>query len=176
MKRVFLTGYMGAGKTTLGRELAKLTKLSFIDLDHFIEGRYYKTVSKLFEEKGEAVFREIEREMLHEIALFENVVISTGGGTPCFFNNMSFMNRAGDTVYLKVSPQELTKRLAPVKYTRPLLKELEGERLLDFVSGSLREREPFYRQARIVFDAENMFSRKDVRNVSAALGNMLSEL
>ena len=92
MKRVFLVGYMGAGKTTVGKELAKLAGLSFIDLDYYIEGRYHKAVSQIFAERGEEAFREIERNMLHEVAEFEDVLISTGGGAPCFFDNMEFMN------------------------------------------------------------------------------------
>ena len=84
MKRVFLVGYMGAGKTTVGKELAKLAGLSFIDLDYYIEGRYHKAVSQIFAERGEEAFREIERNMLHEVAEFEDVLISTGGGAPCF--------------------------------------------------------------------------------------------
>ena len=78
MKRVFLVGYMGAGKTTVGKELAKLAGLSFIDLDYYIEGRYHKAVSQIFAERGEEAFREIERNMLHEVAEFEDVLISTG--------------------------------------------------------------------------------------------------
>ena len=100
MRRIFLIGYMGAGKTTMGKELSKQSGLSFIDLDHFMEGRYRKTVRQLFEEKGEETFRQIEKKALHEVADFENVVISTGGGTPCFFDNMAYMNSIGTTVYL----------------------------------------------------------------------------
>ena len=118
MKRVFLVGYMGAGKTTVGKELAKLAGLSFIDLDYYIEGRYHKAVSQIFAERGEEAFREIERNMLHEVAEFEDVLISTGGGAPCFFDNMEFMNASGTTVYLKVSVEELAKRLDenPIAY------------------------------------------------------------
>lgn len=122
MKRVFLVGYMGAGKTTVGKELAKLAGLSFIDLDFYIEGRYHKAVSQIFAERGEEAFREIERNMLHEVAEFEDVLISTGGGAPCFFDNMEFMNASGTTVYLKVSVEELAKRLELCKHTRPVLK------------------------------------------------------
>ena len=111
MRRIFLIGYMGAGKTTMGKELSKQSGLSFIDLDHFMEGRYRKTVRQLFEEKGEETFRQIEKKALHEVADFENVVISTGGGTPCFFDNMAYMNSIGTTVYLKASPQGLSERL-----------------------------------------------------------------
>ena len=95
MVRIFLTGYMGAGKTTLGKAFARRMDISFIDLDWYIEERFHKTVGELFTERGETGFRELERNMLHEVAEFENVVISTGGGTPCFFDNMDFMNQIG---------------------------------------------------------------------------------
>ena len=86
MKRIFLIGYMGAGKTTVGKVLSRQLGLSFIDLDHYIEGRYHKTVGQLFAEKGEDAFRDIERRMLREVAAFEDVLVSTGGGAPCFFD------------------------------------------------------------------------------------------
>ena len=112
MQRIFLIGYMGVGKTTLGKALADRTGLSFIDLDLFIEGRYRKTIRQIFEAEGEEAFREIERRALHEVAEFEDIVLSTGGGTPCFFDNMTYMNRVGTTVYLKASPEALTERIA----------------------------------------------------------------
>ena len=92
MTRILLTGYMGAGKTTLGRALATKLGLTFIDLDCYIEERFRKTISQIFAEKGEEGFRDIERRMLHEVAEFEDIIISTGGGTPCFFDNIDYMN------------------------------------------------------------------------------------
>ena len=147
MKRVFLVGYMGAGKTTVGKELAKLAGLSFIDLDYYIEGRYHKAVSQIFAERGEEAFREIERNMLHEVAEFEDVLISTGGGAPCFFDNMEFMNASGTTVYSK---------------------ELRA-----FIAESLEKRNPFYTKASITFDAEKMLTESDVHDISNALMKIL---
>lgn len=129
MVRVFLTGYMGAGKTTLGKALAREMSLSFVDLDWYIEERFRKTVSELFAERGEDGFRELERKMLHEVAAFENVIVSTGGGTPCFFDNMEFMNRAGDTVFLEVSTDVLFRRLRVAKRKRPILRDKEDGEL-----------------------------------------------
>lgn len=95
MIRIFLTGYMGAGKTTLGKAFAREMSVPFIDLDWYIEERFHKSIRELFTERGEASFRELERNMLHEVGEFEDVVVSTGGGTPCFFDNMEYMNVAG---------------------------------------------------------------------------------
>jgi shikimate kinase len=174
MKRIYLIGYMGAGKTTVGKELARIMNLSFIDLDHYIEARYHKTVRQLFEEKGEAVFRDIECKLLRETGMIENVVISTGGGAPCFFDNMSYMNQTGTTVYLKISSGELVKRLELVKHTRPVLKGLSGEKLNQFVTDNLGKRDPWYRQASVIFDAEKMLTDNDVNEITCALKKLLS--
>ena len=173
MKRIFLIGYMGAGKTTVGKILANLLGLSFIDLDYYIEGRYHKTVSQLFAEKGEDDFRMIERKMLHEVADFENVLVSTGGGTPCFFDNMEVMNEKGKTVYLKVSVEELANRLEVCKATRPVLKGRSGEELICFIAENLEKREPFYQQAAVVFEAEDMMTEQDVQHISQSLAAIL---
>lgn len=173
MKRIFLIGYMGAGKTTVGKELSEQLGLSFIDLDCYIEGRYHRTVGQLFVEKGEEAFRNIERRMLREVATFEDILVSTGGGAPCFFDNMEFMNGVGTTVYLKVSVDELTKRLEVCRNTRPVLKGRSGEELREFISESLEKREPFYTKASVLFEAEEMLTDQDVHTISKALQNIL---
>ena len=173
MKRIFLVGYMGAGKTTVGRDLAKLMGLSFIDLDSYIESRYCKSVSRIFSEKGEEGFRDIERRMLHEVAMFEDVLVATGGGAPCFFDNMAFMNGEGTTVYLRVSVKELAGRLDVCRVTRPVLGGRKGAELEAFVAESLKKREPYYAQASIVFDTEKMLTAADVRGISEALKGMM---
>lgn len=169
MKRIFLVGYMGAGKTTVGKDLACRAGLTFIDLDYYIEGRYCKSVSQIFAEKGEEAFRQIERKMLHEVAEFEDVLISTGGGAPCFFDNIEFMNGCGTTVYLKVSVEELAKRLEMCKHTRPILKGRSGKELREFIADSLEKRSPFYMRSAITFDAERMLTETDVQEISNAL-------
>ena len=130
-------------------------------------------VSQLFAEKGEDAFREIERRMLHEVATFEDVLVSTGGGTPCFFDNMEFMNETGQTVYLEVSVEELANRLELCKTTRPVLKGRSGEDLKMFISESLSKREPFYRKAAILFKAEEMMTDQDVLKIAKTLAEML---
>lgn len=162
MKRIFLIGYMGAGKTTVGRELAKELGLEFIDLDHFIQARYQKTISQIFQETGESEFRIIENNMLKEVGDFENVVISTGGGTPCFFDNMDYMNSVGTTIYLKAAPEALADRLNTCKDKRPLIKDKSEEELLTFVAENLAKREPYYSKAIIVHEPGELVNKDDV--------------
>lgn len=152
MQRIILIGYMGAGKTTLGRQLAKDTGLMFYDLDWYIQNRMHRTVAQIFEESGEDGFRTIERNMLHEVAEFENIVLSCGGGTPCFFDNMDFLNSQGETVYLKASPEVLCAHLRMGKGVRPLLLNKTPEEVEAFVREQLKAREPFYMKAKHVYD------------------------
>ncbi|MDD2437020.1 MAG: shikimate kinase [Massilibacteroides sp.] len=175
MKRIFLIGYMGAGKTTVGKRLASQMGLSFIDLDSHIENRYYKTVRELFVEKGEDIFREIEKKMLHEVADFEDVLVSTGGGCPCFFDNMAFMNTVGTTVYLKVSIEELAKRLEICKQSRPVLQNRSDKSLFRFIEENMQKRRLYYEQASLIFDAEKMLTESDVQTITIALERILSE-
>lgn len=152
---------MGAGKTTLGKELAKALELEFVDLDHFIQSRYQKTVGEIFAEYGEEGFRKIESNLLKEAGEFENVVISTGGGTPCFFDNMDYMNNCGVTVYLKASPEDLTKRLITCREKRPLIKDKNDEELYSFVIENVKKREPFYSKATKIYEPHELISRDD---------------
>ena len=156
MKRIILIGYMGAGKTTIGRQLALALDMQFYDLDWYIETRYHKKVSEIFAEQGEAHFRDLEKRMLHELAEFEDIVISCGGGTPCFFDNMQYMNQQGETVYLKVAPEVLCMHLKMGRTVRPLILGKSEEELLQYVKDSLKEREPFYTQARHTLDVSLM--------------------
>ena len=152
MRRIILIGYMGSGKTTVGKALSKETGMMFYDLDWYIESRMRKTVSQIFAEKGEEGFRQIEYNMLHEVAEFEDVIISCGGGTPCFFDNMDYLNQQGDVVYLKATPETLYKHLLMAKVERPLLKGKTKEELLEFIKTQLSTREAFYNKARYQLD------------------------
>ena len=152
MKRVILIGYMGSGKTTVGKALSKETGMMFYDLDWYIESRMRKSVSQIFAEKGEEGFRKIEYNMLHEVAEFEDVIISCGGGTPCFFDNMDYLNQQGEVVYLKASPETLYKHLLMAKIERPLLKDKSADELIAYITEHLKQREPFYEKARHMLD------------------------
>lgn len=156
MERIFFIGYMGSGKTTYGRLISKEKKMTFIDLDEYIEKKLLKTVTELFEELGESEFRKIERDTLREVAQFDNCLIATGGGTPCFFDNMEFMNGMGDTVYLRTSVRELRDRLKMSRTKRPLISQKTDEELEDHIALMLEKRENCYLKAKFILDTDDL--------------------
>lgn len=170
--RIILIGYMGAGKTTVGKALAAELGLRFYDLDWYIESRMRKTVAQLFAELGEEGFRRIERNMLHEVAEFEGVLISCGGGTPCFYDNMQYINQQGLTLYLKASPEVLYKHLKMGKSVRPLLLNKTPEEVQRFISEQLKAREQFYTRAQFTLDV-NLMDNFDKIKISVAQARQL---
>lgn len=174
MIRIILIGYMGVGKTTVGKALAQELNLTFYDLDWYIEERYRRTVPQLFAERGEAGFREIEKRVLHEVAEFEDVVISSGGGTPCFFDNMDYMNGQARTVYLKASSDVLFRHLKMGKTERPLLKNKTDEELKQYIQDSLAAREPFYRKAQYMLDVTLLENYEKIKDSVRLLRELLN--
>ncbi len=160
---VFLIGYMGSGKSSLGRQLAQEMEREFIDLDKYIEARFHSTVKQIFDKHGEEVFRTIERSMIHEVADFENVIVACGGGTPCYYDNMDFMLSHGLTVYLNVSPEVLALRLSlPGSRTkRPLIAGKSDDELLDFVRSGLEKRLAYYLRAEVNFNATHLLNKSE---------------
>ena len=156
MTRILLIGFMAAGKTTLGKALARDLGLQFVDLDHYIENRFHSTVSQLFAERGEEGFRQIERAMLHEVAEFEDIIIATGGGTPCFFDNMEYMNAQGTTVFLEAAVEVIYTRLTIARVQRPLVVGKSEEELRRYITDMLELRAPYYRQAAHTFCADRL--------------------
>ncbi|MBD8039260.1 shikimate kinase [Bacteroides gallinaceum] len=175
MKRIYLIGYMGSGKTTLGKAFACAAGMQFIDLDWYIEERMHRTIRELFAERGESGFREVERNMLYEVGEFENVVIAAGGGTPCFFDNIAYMNRTGDTVFLNASPEALFRRLKVAKAKRPLLADKTDEELMGFIKDGLAGRMAFYSQAKYHFDSSLLEDRRQIGESVERLRTMLEE-
>jgi len=148
--RVFLLGYMGCGKTTAGKKLAAKLGYTFIDIDHLIEEAQGITIAQIFEKQGEDAFRKIEQEMLATTFELNDVIIATGGGAPCFYNNMEAMNKNGLTIYIEMAPKALVSRLKGAIDERPLLKGKSDEELLSFISEKLEERNPFYTKAKAI--------------------------
>ena len=147
---------MGAGKTTYGKKLAHKIKFSFIDLDSYIESRYRYSINSLFRLIDEKGFRIIEHNILKEIISLKNCIIATGGGTPCFHNNIDLINKNGISIYLKYSPTFLYNRLIKTKRNRPLLQKKNNEELKQFINSSLLNREKFYNQAHHTIEKQNL--------------------
>lgn len=154
MKRVILIGFMGCGKTTLGKKLAKKLEVPFIDSDKEIENHFQKSIGELFAEHGESHFRELEREYIEALELRDDFVLATGGGMPCFANNMDKLNETGTTFYLHRSPKELAHRLVHAKKQRPLIAGLKEGELLEFIEDKLNEREEYYKKATVILGRE----------------------
>lgn len=155
MNRVFLVGYMGSGKSTIGKKLAKKMQYSFVDLDKFIEKKYSRKISEIFSEDGEDVFRKMEREALYDVVKIDNAVISLGGGTPCFYDNLKVIQENGISVYLKMTAGALLQRLLNAKVERPLLKGMGENEKMEFIQQQLGERERFYLRTHLIFNGFN---------------------
>jgi shikimate kinase len=153
---VYLIGFMGSGKSTAGKKIASALDWKFIDLDKEIEHRTGKLIYNIFEEEGEEYFRKIESEILKDLSYYENAVISCGGGTPCFNSNMDFMLKNGLTVYLKMEAEQLKKRLANSHSIRPLIKNIDKDDLLTFISESLKDREKWYNLSETIINGQSI--------------------
>ena len=177
MQPIFLIGYMGSGKTTLGKALAKHLCKEFIALDTYIECRFHASVKQLFAQRGEEGFRDLERRMLHEIADFEDVIVACGGGTPCYFDNMDYIVGHGFAIYLTTSPERLALRLAlpGSRAKRPLIAQKTDEELIAFVNEALAKREPFYSRAQLTFDSTHIENAAETEATARALAALLPE-
>ena len=164
---------MCVGKTTVGKALAKELGMTFYDLDWYIEERFHTKVSRIFAEEGEERFRDLERRMLHEVAEFENVVVSCGGGTPCHFDNMDYLNNVSHTCYLQASVETILQHLAMSRGERPLLKGKSAEELRTFVTDQLAERTPFYEKAHHTIGVDILDSFDKINIVTAIVRQAL---
>ena len=150
--RIFLIGFMGSGKSTLGAKLARRIGYEYSDMDQLIVDTAEMSIPAIFREHGEEVFRKWEQDILAELCHREKLVISTGGGAPCHSQMMDLMNTHGTTIYIQLSPEALKDRLSRSKTERPLIKGKSETELLDFIKTLLKEREFFYKQARHIVD------------------------
>lgn len=153
---IFLIGFMGSGKSYWGNIWSQQSGLPFFDLDAVIEQQQQKTIIKIFEENGETFFRNLETAALHSFTSNQNCIIACGGGTPCFNNNMQWMNEHGVTVYLKAAPAEIITRVTGEQDKRPVIRNIPQQELHAFVEKKLAEREPFYTQAKYVLPVSSL--------------------
>lgn len=164
---IFLIGFMGSGKTTMGKKISKSNDIPFIDLDRQFVEHSQMSIADFFDRHGEVKFRELESSLLKTIVLDKGLIVSTGGGTPCFHDNMEWMNRAGITVYLKLPPKALLKRLSGKEgVQRPLLKGKSDEELLEFISETLARREEYYDKAKLIIDAHKLNANEVMELIS----------
>ena len=154
--RIYLIGYMCSGKTKTGKALATAMRYKFLDTDVMIEEETGKTIHRIFDEKGEEYFRKLETKILQATASHSKLVVATGGGLPCFHDNMSWMNEHGITVYLEANDGLLFHRLAMSKQGRPLIENLNDVALMERISRDLVERTPVYELAAIKVNAANL--------------------
>ncbi|MDR2008925.1 MAG: shikimate kinase [Bacteroidales bacterium] len=174
-KHVILVGMPGSGKSNMGFFLSKLMRMPFIDTDYYITVKEQKSIAKIFAEHGEDCFRKIEQQILLEIIEKDPSVIATGGGMPCFYNNMDIMNEFAVTVYLELTPEKLFEHLK-TDTKRPLLKGKTGEELTDYINISLEQRKSFYEKADITIQAYDktpaQLATELVKNISGFMANM----
>ncbi len=178
MKPVFLIGYMGCGKTTLGEVLARQMGVPFIDLDEYIERQQGMTIVEIFAREGEERFRQLETAALGEVAAMDGVIIACGGGTPCHGNNMTLMNEMGVTVWLTTSPERITARLLlpEQRVKRPKFNDLPDEAFLPLVQRELERRSPYYNQASLQFDSTDIETAPATVRTANRLATLLEPL
>lgn len=170
--QIVLLGYMGSGKTTIGKLLAKELKIKFLDLDSYIEEAEGISVQTIFSEKGEIYFRKTEAASLTEILSIEdNFVLSIGGGTPCYANNMQTISEMTENgIYLKVGIDELVSRLSNEKSERPLITNIPNEEMHEFIGKHLFERSFYYNQAKVVISCDAKSASEIVDEIAKSLG------
>jgi len=151
-RKIYIIGFMGCGKSTAGKKIASLLGWTFVDLDKKIEEHESKSIPEIFAQNGESYFRMVESEVLKDLKKHSEVVISTGGGTPCYGDNMDYMLETGLTLYLKLTPGQSKNRLINSKGERPLIKNLDDSGLLLFINEKLAEREIYYNRAEVTVE------------------------
>lgn len=174
---IFIIGYMASGKTTFGRALARQTGMQHIDLDFYIEQRFHSTVRDIFANKGEAEFRRIEGAMLREVGEMGDTIVSCGGGTPCFGDNMDYMNSRGLTVCLQAPESVIADRILQAGNKRPLMAGKSREEIISTLRKHMEDRSPFYDRARLIISGEKLENKAQIaRTVGDFIKNHLHNL
>ena len=165
---------MCVGKTTIGKALAKQMGCTFYDLDWYIEERFHTKIPEIFARDGEEHFRDLERRMLHEVAEFEDTVVSCGGGTPCYFDNIDYMNSRSTTVYLRATADTILEHLGMSRGRRPLLEGKTPEELDAYVRKQLSEREPYYLKAQHIQEISPLYNLGKINEITEQIINKLN--
>ena len=150
--KIFLVGFMGCGKSYVGKRLATKFGFQFVDIDNIIENTEGSTIAQIFANQGETFFRQLESDTLKRLEKWDNIVIATGGGAACFHDNMQWMNEKGVTIYLKATPELLLSRLKSETEHRPILNGRTDLDLLEFIEMKLAERSQFYERALVTVE------------------------
>ena len=159
---LFIIGYMASGKTTFGRALARKTGFRHIDLDFYIEQRFHSTVRDIFANKGESEFRRIESAMLREVGEMSDVVISCGGGTPCFGDNIDYMKSHGITICLQASEDVIAERIIHAGNKRPLMAGKSKDEIIATLRQHMKERKPFYDKASVIISGDRLENKSQI--------------
>lgn len=171
--RLYLIGYMGCGKSTIGRKIARFAHLRFVDTDSLVEQREAATVADVITYQGEEHFRRVEQAVLESTAEEDNLVVSTGGGLPIWGDNMARIGQLGVSIYLRRSPQNILSRLSPYgRQKRPKFRGLNDEELLAFMTSHMAEREPVYSKADIVIDCDTMADSDIIDLIMSKIKNL----
>lgn len=171
--RLYLIGYMGCGKSTIGRKIARFAHLRFVDTDSLVEQREAATVADVITYQGEEYFRCVEQAVLESTAKEDNLVVSTGGGLPIWGDNMARIGQLGVSIYLRRSPQNILSRLSPYgRQKRPKFRGLNDEELLAFMTSHMAEREPVYSKADIVIDCDTMADSDIIDLIMSKIKNL----
>jgi shikimate kinase len=158
--KIFLIGFMGSGKSTIGRKLANYLNYDFVDLDKVIQNEAGMSIADYFKKNGEESFRELERDTLQQTEFNANTVIATGGGAPCHFDNMDWMYMEGKVVYLSMDPKALAERLKHSKVSRPLIKDLDQDELVEYITQKLLSRDVYYKKAHCIVSGLDLTAEK----------------
>ena len=172
--KVYLLGYMGSGKSTVGKMLADQLQMNFLDFDRYIEKETGKTIPEIFDSLGEDKFRELEHTHLKNVLHLEDTVISLGGGTPCFHNNIDLINSSGTSVYIEMAVDELVKRLANARNKRPLIRGLNDAELKLFIEANLEKRKPVYEKAHFSVNATTLSAEQAAATIAKNLKDKIS--
>lgn len=171
--RLYLIGYMGCGKSTIGRKIARFAHLRFVDTDSMVEQREQASVADVITFQGEEYFRSVERSVLESTADEDNVIVSTGGGLPIFGDNMQKISELGLSIYLRRTPKNIMSRLSPYgRQKRPKFRGLNDEELLAFMTTHMAEREPIYSKADVVIDCDPMSDDEIIKLIMRNLKNL----